>query len=70
MMGNGEVVTGGQRGLSSTVAVGMKKGWQHSHSQRKSKGDQMGVKKEAKVKDAGTEDSSWGQCAWSFRAGV
>lgn len=63
-MGNGEVVTGGQWGLSSTVAVGMKKGQQHS--QRKSKG----VKKEAKVKDAGTEDSSWGQCAWSFRAGM
>lgn len=67
-MGNGEVVTGGQWGLSSTVAVGMKKGRQHS--QRKSKGDKTGVKKEAKVKDAGTEDSSWGQCAWSFRAGV
>lgn len=36
--------------------------------QRKSR--ETGVKKEAKVKDAGTEDSSWGQCAWSFRAGV
>lgn len=37
---------------------------------KKEQGRQTGVKKEAKVKDAGTEDSSWGQCAWSFRAGV
>lgn len=50
------------------VAVGMKKGWQHS--QRKSKADRARVKKEAKLTDAGTEGGSWGQCAWSFRAGA